>query len=265
MSQRISVIIPSYNFGQFIETTLESILNQGYQNFECIVMDGGSTDGTLEILKKYEDRITWRSEKDKGQSDAINKGMKLASGEIIAYLNADDVYEKDCFIRVAEFFKNNPDTKWAFGKCRVIDDKGNEIYRTVTWFKNLWLNHYSYNRLLVLNFLSQPAMFWRKTLVEEIGYFEVDEHLVMDYEFWLRAGKKYQPGYIPDYLACFRIHPLQKSSVNPTKATTEGMRVVKKYTESSIIIFIRYIASLCSATFYFVSNFAYKIKNGLKN
>src|SRR3989338_7304504 len=100
----ISIITPSFNQGAFIERTIESVLGQGYPNLEYIVMDGGSTDETLSILRRYGDRLTWTSEKDKGQSDAINKGIKRATGEIVAYINSDDVYEPGAFDRVAAYF-----------------------------------------------------------------------------------------------------------------------------------------------------------------
>lgn len=226
---KISIIIPSYNVAEFIEETIQSILNQNYSNFECMVIDGGSNDGTLDILKRYEDEIMWLSERDKGQSDAINKGLKLATGDIIAYICADDVYEQDCFRKVANFFGKNPGVKWVYGKCRIVDKDGLEIRRPITWYKNFWLRRYSYDKLLILDFISQPAVFWRKELVDEIGLFEVNEHLVMDYEYWLRIGRKYNPGFIEDYLVKFRAHPYSKSAVNFSRQAKEALRVARKY------------------------------------
>lgn len=260
MMPRISIIIPCYNAVEFIEETIQSILGQNYPNFECIVMDGGSTDGTVEILKKYKDKIIWKSEKDRGQSDAINKGIKLASGDIVAYLNADDVYEKDCFQKVADFFVKKLDVKWVYGKCRIINEKGLEIRKAMTWLKNFWLKRYSYDTLLIMDFISQPAVFWRKELTDEIGFFEAEEHHVMDYEYWLRAGAKYEPGFIPEYLASFRVYHSAKTSLNPLRPWREGTNVAKRYTTSKKLIMLRYLVSLGIVFTTTFLNFISKIK-----
>jgi glycosyltransferase involved in cell wall biosynthesis len=192
-------------------------------------MDGGSTDNTLDILKKYQQRITWKSEKDRGQSDAINKGLQMATGDIVTYINADDMYEAGCFRKIADFIQQNPDTKWLYGKCRIIDDKNVEIRRSITRYKNIWQRSYSYNKLLVMDFLSQPAVFWRREMHEEFGYFDVDNHLSMEYDFWLRMGAKYRPGYINDYLSRFRVHPASKTAVGYTAAARSAREVAAKY------------------------------------
>lgn len=229
MPPRISVIVPSYNMADYIGDTISSVVDQGYPDCECLVMDGGSTDGTIEILKRFGDRITWVSEKDNGQSDAINKGLRLASGDIVTYLNADDVYEKDCLGKVAGYFEKNPDVMWLYGKCRIVDRLGREVRRPVTWYKNFWQRRYSYLALLVTDFIAQPAAFWRRQLTEEMGLFDVDEHLVMEYEYWLRIGAKYQPGFIDDYLARFRLHPVSKSATRFSDAARSAFRVARRY------------------------------------
>lgn len=226
---KISIIIPSYNMAQFIEETIQSILNQNYSNFECIVIDGGSNNGTLDILRKYENQTVWVSEKDSGQSDAINKGLKRASGDIFAYINADDAYEEGCFQKVADYFEKNPTVKWLYGKCRIINENGVEIHKPITYYKYFWQRRYSYNRLLVLDFIAQPAVFWRRELTDEIGLFDVNRHLVMEYEYWLRAGVKYSPGFIDDYLARFRLHPYSKSATRFSTAAREALSVARKY------------------------------------
>lgn len=225
----ISVVIPSFNMATFIEKTIQSIVNQDYPNVECIVMDGGSTDGTLDILKKYDNRISWISEKDEGQSDAINKGLQKATGDIFTYLNADDVYEPGCLQKVADHFQDNPAARWLYGKCAIIDENDIEIRRAITQYKYFWQKRYSYNWLLVLNFIAQPAVFWRRELTEEIGLFDVNEHLAMDYDYWLRAGARYQPGFIDDYLARFRLHSVSKSSTGFVTAAKAALKLGRKW------------------------------------
>ncbi len=255
---KISIIIPCLNAVRFIEETIQSVLNQTHSDFECIVTDGGSNDGTLDILKKYENKLTWISEKDKGQSDAINKGLKLASGDIIAYLCADDIYERNCFTKVADFFEKNPDIKWTYGKCKVIDENGFEIRKPITWYKNFWQRRYSYNKLLVINFIAQPAAFWRKELTDEIGLFDVNEHLVMDYEYWVRAGVKYNPGFIDDYLAGFRQHKQAKSSADFAGAARELLSVAKRYANAekrNFLLPLQYLNYFSVVLGYSILNF----------
>lgn len=260
---KISIVIPSYNAAQFIEETIQSILNQNFPLLECIVIDGGSSDGTLDILKKYEGRLAWISEKDRGQSDAINKGLKLASGNIVTYICADDVYERDCFQKVANFFDQNPTVKWVFGKCKIIDENGLEIRKPITQYKNFWQRRYSYNKLLIINFIAQPAVFWRKELTDEIGLFDINARLVMDYEYWLRAGAKYNPGFIDDYLASFRVHSQSRSSVNFSKAAGEAFGVAKRYANSekrNFLVPLQYLDYLSVVFGYSVYNIFHRIR-----
>ncbi len=228
-SPKISIITPSFNQAQFIERTIQSVLSQDYPNIEYIIMDGGSTDGTLEILKKYDKKIIWKSAKDNGQSDAINKGLKIATGDIVAYLNSDDTYEPETFSKVANFFKKNPEKKWVYGKCQIINEEDQEIRKWITCYKNLLLKKFSYSKLLSENFISQPATFWKKELHKEIGYFNEKENFCMDYEFWLRIGQKYNAGIINDYLSNFRYYSDSKSGSVNKKQFQDELRLAKKY------------------------------------
>ncbi|MFH0769066.1 MAG: glycosyltransferase family 2 protein [Chloroflexota bacterium] len=232
MTTKISIVIPCYNSVRFIEQTIRSILDQGYPDFQCIVIDGGSNDGTLDILRKYEGRIKWLSEKDEGQSDAINKGLNMAEGDIVTYICADDFYEKDTFRKVSDFFASNPGRKWVYGKCRIVDEKDTEIRKLITWYKSLWQRRYSYTKLLVMDFLAQPAVFWRRELIEEIGLLDVKAQLAMEYDYWLRIGARYEPGFMDDYLANFRLHPVSKSSTRFSEAAREALDIAKKYATS---------------------------------
>ena len=226
---KISIITPTYNQAEFIERTIQSVLSQNYPDIEYIIMDGGSTDETIDILKKYSDKIIWKSEKDNGQSDAINKGLKIATGDIVAYLNSDDTYEPGAFKKVNNFFQNNPDKKWVYGKCKIINKQDKEIRRPITWYKNLLLRKYSYKKLLTENFISQPATFWKKELLDEIGNFNEQENFCMDYDYWLRIGEKYKAGVINKYLANFRYYPDSKSGNVDKQQFQDELRLAKKY------------------------------------
>jgi len=226
---RVSVITPSFNQARFIERTIVSVLSQSHADIEYIVMDGGSTDGTVEILGKYSDKIIWRSEKDEGQSHAINKGLRMATGDIVAYLNSDDTYEPGALTRVATFFENNPDARWVYGKCRIIDEQDHEIRKAITLYKNLLSKSYSYRKLLSENFICQPATFWKRELLSEIGYLNEDERFCMDYEFWLRIGQKHPAGVIDEYLASFRYYPDNKSWSGIEKQFQDELRLARRY------------------------------------
>ena len=260
---KISVIVPSYNVVDFIEETIQSILDQDYPNSECLVVDGGSDDGTLDILRRYEGQVRWVSEPDDGQSDAINKGLRLAGGDIMAYICADDVYERDSFHKVAAFFQGNPDVMWACGKCKIVDENGLEIRRPITRYKNFWQRRYSYNKLLILDFIPQPAAFWRKNLVDEIGFFDVDEHLAMDYEYWLRAGARYDPGFIDDYLARFRVHHRSKSSTSFSRQAREALRIARRYAgseERNFLLPLQYLNYLSVVLGYSALDFVSRLR-----
>jgi len=245
----ISIVTPSFNQAGFIERTIKSVLSQDYPNFEYLVMDGGSTDGTVEILKKYGKKITWRSEKDEGQGDAINKGLKSAKGEIFAYLNSDDVLAPGALKTAADFFSKNPRTKWVFGKCRIIDENDREIRKLITNYKNFWLERYHYNTLLVLNYISQPAVFWRREASEKIGLFNNHYFWTLDYDYWLRLGKKYPPGFVNRYLANFRVHQLSKTSLG-IKNFLEEVEVAKQHTQNPLIVGLHYLNFLSIAIGY---------------
>jgi len=253
MTPKISIVIPCYNCAPFIEETIQSILNQDYPSLQCLVIDGGSNDGTLDALKKYEGSIEYTSEKDRGQSDAINKGLKLAEGDIVTYLCADDFYEKDCLRKIADFFVKNPGYKWVYGKCKIVDENGVEIRKPLTWYKNLWQRRYSYNKLLAMDFIAQPAVFWRRELTQEIGFFDVNAHLAMEYDYWLRIGAKYEPGFIDEYLASFRLHPVSKSSTRFSDAAKEARDIAKRYAISNkrgFLIPLQYLNYLLVVSIY---------------
>ena len=153
-SMKISVITPSFNQGRFIEQTIKSVLNQRYPDLEYIVIDGGSTDNTLEILRKYSDKIMWVSEKDKGQSSAINKGIRMATGDILAFLNSDDLYLPHTLKTVADFFKKNQKASWASGDYHIIDSRGRKIRKYVVVYKRLLRLFSLYPVLKIMNYIT---------------------------------------------------------------------------------------------------------------
>ncbi|MBI2357075.1 glycosyltransferase [Candidatus Dojkabacteria bacterium] len=237
---KISIITPVYNMVPFIEDTVKSVLSQnGDFVLEYIVMDAKSTDGTLEILERYSDKIVLVSEKDSGQADAINKGLKLASGDVVAFLNADDRYTQGALDKVACFFIGNPEYKWLTGFCNIVDREGNiDLSREfITKYKNKRLLSYTYTKLLTENnFISQPSTFWRKSLHDEIGYFNTGLNYSFDYDFWCRIGVKYPLGLIEDYLSDFRFYDESKTGSGAFSHINEHFSITKKYTSNPLLL-----------------------------
>lgn len=246
---KISIITPSYNQAQFLEETIQSVLGQNYPNLEYWIIDGGSTDGTLEILKKYNGQIKWISEPDHGQTHAINKGLQRATGEIVAFLNSDDIYEPGALFAVGRYFLSNRDAVWLSGRCLNVDEFGCRIRSFIQRYKNFWLRLNSYPVLLVLNYISQPATFWRRSALQKVGYLNEDLHYTMDYEYWLRLGKEYRLNVLNRDLASFRIHGLSKSGTTPNKQFDEELKVAKFFGNNNHI-FLHKLHRFITVTIY---------------
>jgi len=257
---KMSIITPTYNQEQFIERTIRSILDQNYPNLEYIVMDGGSQDGTIDILRRYEGRLTWVSENDKGQADAINKGIRKATGDVIAYLNSDDIYEPGALMRVGEFFRDHPEVMWVTGRCRIIDQEGRNMRSAITAYKNFLLRHFNYSLLLVTNPISQPATFWRRHVVDEFGLFNENEHLVMDYDYWLRIGEKYPLTVLDQYLAGFRVYPSSKTSSSFLTTFRREHELAKQRSSSVVLQAFHYLSYLCITAAYLVLNYTARLR-----
>lgn len=229
---KITVITPSFNQVKFIEQTIESVLNQGYPNLEYIIMDGGSTDGTIEVLKRYSGWLEWISERDRGQSHAINKGLRMATGDVLAFINSDDLYEPGALLKVGTFFAEHSEAAWLTGKCRIIDQEGQEIRRLITKYKNFWLRLKSYQLLLIIDYISQPATFWRKRVIEKVGFFDETLHYAMDYDYSLRVGRLFKLWVLDDYLASYRIHPSSKAGSSAHAQFETDLEIARRYVSS---------------------------------
>ena len=204
---KISIITPSYNQGQYLEETILSVIDQDYKNMEYIIIDGGSTDNSVDLIKKYEQHLTyWVSEKDTGQSEAINKGFKLASGDIICWLNSDDILMPDSLNMIADCFEKNKDIMLINGNAVLIDEHSNILTDHFILKQKDW---YAKKGIF---YLSQPSMFWKRQIFDAVGYLKEDFHASMDREFLIRIFKKgYNIGQMNKILAGFRIHSKSKS------------------------------------------------------
>ena len=205
---KVSVITPSYNQGAFIEETILSVLNQDYPNIEYIVIDGGSTDNTVDIIKKHENRLTyWVSEKDGGQSEAINKGFARATGEIVCWLNSDDILMPGALQHVVSFFENDKETDLVNGQLVIIDEHSTIISNYLTLKQKEWYASHG------VYYVSQPSMFWKRKIFDRIGFIRNDFHACMDREFLIRVfNGGFKIGHLNEILDGFRIHSQSKSA-----------------------------------------------------
>src|SRR3989339_325296 len=225
----VSIITPSYNQGEFIEDTIKSVLNQSYKNIEYIIIDGGSTDNTLDIIKKYAEKypkqIQWVSEKDHGQSNAINKGLKRTTGDIVAWLNSDDIYNPQAVKKIVSFFKTNSDIFFVHGQGYHVDRNGKYI-------ENYPSKECGYVELQPTCPICQPTAFWRCEILDKIGYLDEDLNYAMDYDYWIRISKKYKLGFIPDHLASTRFYAETKTSGQSKQCHKEILKIINSHYES---------------------------------
>lgn len=221
---KISVITPSYNQGEFIERTILSIISQNYPNLEYIICDGGSTDTTIEIIKKYEDRIDWWvSEKDKGQTDAINKGMKKATGDIVCWINSDDILLPEALHNVANFFKKHPECDFANGYTIEIDKQDKILKFTHIIMSKFFFEKGCYN-------ISQQGMFWKRSLFDKIGFLDESFHAKMDVEWLIRvyeSGAKIK--LIDKYLGAIRIYDETKTAIGGIIWDDDAKKISERY------------------------------------
>ena len=229
---KISIVTPSFNQGVFIEETIRSVLFQTYPHIEYIIIDGGSTDGTVEIIRKYEQRLAfWVSEPDEGQTDALRRGFALARGEILAYLNADDVYTPRAVETAVTTFHNNPDLTLVHGDSIIINASGDKIGHK-RGEEGAFLSYF----LHMANPISQPSAFWQRTDYEAIGGVDSRLHYIMDYDLWSRMGllgKKFK--HIAADLSLFRIHASSKTKQSMIPFEQERLQLIQEYLQDAAL------------------------------
>jgi glycosyltransferase involved in cell wall biosynthesis len=227
---RISIVTPSLNQAAFLPRTLESVLSQrGDFELEYLVQDGGSTDGSAEILRRHEARVSVRIEKDAGQADAINRGLRRTTGEIIGWVNSDDLLLPGALARVADAFAANPGAAWLHGGCEIVDEHDRPIRRWITTYKDWRCRNYSRRALLVENFVSQMTVFWRRSAMEKIGLLDESLRYTFDYEYWLRLSALGDPLFVPERIAAFRWYTASKSGARFEEQFAEDYAVFRRH------------------------------------
>lgn len=222
----VSVVIPSLNQGHFIGDTIDSILSQDYCNIEVIVVDGASQDNTIEILKSYGDRIRWVSEPDRGESHAINKGIRLIRGDIYSRVNSDDMLEKGAVSYVVGYFTSHLDVDMIYGECLDINTEGSVIGRQ--WAQNPWdiRIYIRHNR----GWIPTPSVFMRRKVIATVGFQDETLHHAADHDLWLRIYKAgFKIEYVPGVLARYRWHESQLTAKYQTRFLVEGFQVSARY------------------------------------
>lgn len=223
----VTIVTPSFNQARFIGATIESVLSQDYANIEYIVMDGGSTDGTGGVVAPYSDRLTFISEPDRGQADAINKGLQMANGSIVAYLNSDDLLLPGAVTAAVTALLEDPDLGAVYGEGYRIDADGNVIARfEVTEEFNLW------KLVNVSDYILQQTVFWRRSVFDTIGFFDLDLHYGLDWEMLMRTGKRFFMGYLPQFMGCLREYPEAKTSAGGAQRFREIAKILRRESSS---------------------------------
>lgn len=218
---RVTVITPSFNQARYLGETIRSVLNQQYPHIEYFIIDGGSTDGSLDIIKGYETRLAWWvSEKDRGQADAINKGLRRASGELIAWLNSDDVYLEDAVTQAVQALNNNPDVGLIYSDVLSID-----AHTRV--FNAMRYGAWDLEDLMSFRIIGQPGVFFRRNVLEQAGFLDPSYQYLMDHHLWLRIASVSDICHLDGFLAAARYHADAKNVAQAAHFGREAMRIVQ--------------------------------------
>ena len=216
----VSIITPSYNQAPYLQQTMQSVLEQDYPNIEYIVVDGGSTDSSVEVIKKYADQLAyWISERDSGQAEAINKGFARANGEILAWLNSDDYYMLNTISVAVRCFEQNPDVVMVYGDMLAVDGEGQNI--NVLKYKQLTLED-----LLCFQIVGQPSVFFRRSALEKTGWLDPTFNFMLDHHLWIRLAQQGRILHIPQVWSAARYHPLAKNRARAAEFGREAFRVL---------------------------------------
>ena len=210
----VSIVTPSFNQAQFLEATMRSVLGQNYPRIEYILVDGGSTDGSLDIIHKYADQFSsWVSEPDQGQVDAINKGLQKATGEIVAWINSDDLYMAGAVSEAVQTLQRNPEIGMVYGDGIMVDGDGRLLDRH-------YYRTYDVLDLLCFEVLLQPTVFMRRRVLEQVGYLSAEYDLVLDHDLWIRMASHSPMLHIPSFWAVERTHEAAKTIGNAARRLT---------------------------------------------
>lgn len=217
---RVTIITPSYNQAAFLEETIQSVLSQAYPNLEYFILDGGSTDGSVDIIRRYEDRLAgWTSQKDQGQADAINQGFARATGEIVAWLNSDDTYLPGAIASAVAALQAQPQAALVFGDVVSIDGSG-ETINVMTY------GNWDLDALMQFNIIGQPGVFMRRSALEQAGGLDLSYHFLLDHHLWLRVAQQGTMHYVPQRWACARFHADAKNVAQAARFGQEAYRIV---------------------------------------
>ncbi len=216
----VSIVTPSYNQAPFLEQTIRSVLEQDYSSIEYMVVDGSSNDGSVDIIKKYADRLAWWvSEKDSGQGEAINKGLSRAKGEIIAWINSDDYYLPNVISSAVKIFEQNPDVDLIYGDMLAVDQNSQTI-------NTLKYKQLSLEDLLCFQIIGQPAVFMRREAYEKAGGLDITFHYMLDHHLWIRIAQQGKILHVPQVWAAARYHPQAKNRRVPVEFGREAFRIL---------------------------------------